>query len=547
MEHHWYKNIVIYTIDVKTFYDSNGDGIGDLKGVISKLDYLNDLGVTCIWLLPFFPSPLKDNGYDVTNYFDVDPRLGTLEDFHDLVRKVSERGIHVVIDLVMNHTSDEHPWFLAAKNDSQSIFKDYYVWTEIPPPKDPLDTPAFPDSEHGLWKFEKTARAYYYHKFYSFQPDLQIANPTVREEIKKVMDFWISQGVSGFRLDAAPIMIKKKGLERTRPSNSHEIICEMRKFLKKRREGSILLGEVDVDGTELIDYFANGGGLQLVFNFLLNAYLIGAITEEKAETLVRGWRELPIIPDSGNWVNFLRNLDELNINQLPASEKKIVFDLLAPDKNMQVYGRGIRRRLASMLQGNKKRIEMAQSLLFSLPGTPMIVYGDEIGMGENLDLWERESVRTPMQWDDSKNAGFSECETAKLYRPLVKDPDFHCKKINVAAQLKDEESLLNKIKKLIYVRKIHPEIGHGRIAWVSTNDPGVLGHICHWKNDMLLAVHNLASRKAEVVLDLRTVYAKKLKNILGSCEAIPLEDGNYRINLAAYEYAWFSVHYEKGE
>ena len=547
MEHHWYKNIVIYTIDVKSFCDSDGDGIGDFRGLISRLDYLNDLGVTCIWLLPFFPSPLRDNGYDVTNYFEIDPRLGSISDFQELVRKVSERGIHVVIDLVMNHTSDEHPWFLSARSDPNSYFKSYYVWTEIPPPKDPLDAPAFPDSEHGLWKFDSSARAYYYHKFYSFQPDLQVANPSVREEIRKVMDFWISMGVSGFRLDAAPVMIKKKGLNRTRPLNSHEILCDLRKFLQKRRGGAVLLGEVDVDGTELIDYFADGGGLQLVFNFLLNAYLIGAIAEEKAETLIRGWRELPIIPDSGNWVNFLRNLDELNINQLPALEKKIVYDLLAPDKDMRLYGRGIRRRLASMLKGNKRRIEMAQSLLFSLPGTPMIVYGDEIGMGENLDLWERESVRTPMQWSDGKNAGFSEANPQKLYRPLVKDPDFDCQKINVLSQVNDEESLLNKIKKLIHVRKMHPEIGFGRIAWVGSSHPGVIGHLCHWKNDMLLAVHNLSSSDVEVTLDLRTIYAKKLKNVLGSCQPVALLDGNYRMKLNAFEYAWFSVHYEKGE
>lgn len=547
MEHHWYKNIIIYTIDVKSFYDANGDGIGDFQGVISKLDYLRDLGVTCLWFLPFFPSPLKDNGYDVTDYFNVDRRLGTITDFQEMIRKVSEMGMSVVIDLVMNHTSDEHPWFLAAKSDPDSIFRSYYVWAKIPPPRDPHDGPAFPDCENGLWKFDESAGAYYYHKFYSFQPDLQTANPLVREEIRKVMDFWLSQGVSGFRLDAAPIMIQKKALESTRPLNSHAILQEMRKFLSSRRKEAVFLGEVDVDGNQLIDYFADGGGLQLVFNFLINAYLIAAIAEQRAELLIRGWRELPIIPDSGNWINFLRNLDELNINQLPQREKEIVYNLLAPQESMRIYGRGIRRRLASMLKGETVRLEMSYSLLFSLPGTPMMVYGDEIGMGENLDLWERESVRTPMQWSSDENAGFSSARSDKLFRPLTREEKFHFKSVNVKSQLNDPESLLSKIKKIIHARRLHPEIGHGKVAWVTSNHPGVLGHLCHWKNDMLLAVHNLSSDQVSVILDLRTVYAKRLKNILGDAEASPLENGNYELKLKPYEYTWYSVYFEKGE
>lgn len=546
MEHHWYKNIVVYTVDVKSFCDANGDGMGDFRGLISKLDYISELGVGCVWLLPFYPSPLKDNGYDITDYYNVDPRLGTLVDFQEFVTKASERGISVVIDLVMNHTSDQHPWFLASRRDHKSLFRNYYVWTPNPPQPDHYDLPAFPDREHGLWHFESMAGEYYYHKFYHFQPDLHIANPQVRDEIQKVLDYWITLGVAGFRLDAAPVMIKKKGLQRTRPLNSHAIIGDMRKLLDSRRSEAVLMGEVDVDGHELIDYFADGTGLQLVFNFLVNAYLIAAIATKKSEHLIKGWRELPVIPDSGNWVNFLRNLDELNISQLRGKTREEVFNLLAPEKNMRIYNRGIRRRLASILNGDQVRIEMAQSLLFSLPGTPMIVYGDEIGMGDNLDLWERESVRTPMQWDASSNGGFSSAPSDKLYRPMVKEEAYHYSRINVESQ-KVDDSLLSRMKKIIYTRKLHPEIGNGQIAWVSTNHPSVLGHICHWKNDMLLAIHNLSGNNLEVVIDLKTVYAKKLELILGECEANSLDGGNFVLKLKGYGFAWFSVHYQEVE
>jgi maltose alpha-D-glucosyltransferase/alpha-amylase len=545
MEHYWYKNIVIYAIDVKSFYDANGDGIGDLKGLTEKLPYLSDLGVTCLWLLPFFPSPLRDNGYDVSDYYQVDPRIGTLSDFQHLVIKASERGISVVIDIVMNHTSNEHPWFVAARNDAKSIFRDYYVWSDVPPPRDPLDHPAFPNSEDGLWHFDSSARSFFYHKFYHFQPDLKISNTKVQEEIHKVLDYWFSFGIAGVRLDAVPTMIHKKGLESTRPLNSKDIFCQLRRTVSSKRKEAILLGEVDVDGNELVDYFADGDGLQLIFNFLLNAYIVGAIAEEKAETIMRGWRELPVIPESGSWLNFLRNLDELNINQLPPRIRSIVLNQFAPEEKMKLYNRGLRRRLASMLGGNQKRIEMSYSLLFSLPGTPMLVYGDEIGMGENLDLWEREAVRTPMQWAPSEGGGFSKNSSINFYRAMVESEKFHFSKINVESQLHEEGSLLSKIKKLIKARSLHPEIGFGRIGWVSVNHPSVLSHVCHWKNEMLLAIHNLSGNRVDVQLDLKTVFAKDLVPIIGAMNPTRIEDGQYEVHIGPYDYGWFQVNFSK--
>lgn len=545
MEHYWYKNIIIYTIDVKSFCDSNADGIGDFKGLTSKLEYLSDLGITCIWLLPFFPSPWRDNGYDVSDYYSIDPRLGTFADFHEFVRKASERGINVVIDLVLNHTSNEHPWFQAARRDRNSSFYDYYVWTDVPPPQENEDHPAFPECEHGVWAYDEMNNAYYYHKFYHFQPDLFVANPSVREEIRKVMDYWLSMGISGFRMDAVPIMIHKKGLEKTKPSNSHEILWEMRRFVSERRKNAVLMGEVDVDGSQLADYFAEGAGLHLIFNFLLSAHLTGAIAQKKAEILIRGWRELPVIPEAGTWLNFLRNLDELNIQQLPEHEREKVYDLFAPEKNMRIYSRGIRRRLAPMLDGNHRRIEMSFSLLFSLPGTPMLNYGDEIGLGDELELNERESVRTPMQWDASLNAGFSQAESEKLIRPLAKSEKFHYKKVNVELQSHDPESLLQKMKKLIRMRKAHPEIGLGRIGWIMTDHPSVLAHVCHWRNSILLAVHNLCEENVTVNLDLWSIYAKRLESLSGEVDVERLDNGSYRLNLTGYGYSWFSVYWEK--
>lgn len=545
MESKWYKNVILYTIDVKSFCDSNNDGIGDFPGLTSKLDYLSHLGITCIWLLPFFSSPLQDNGYDVIDYYTIDSRLGTLSEFKNFIRKSGERGINVVIDLVLNHTSNQHPWFQAARSDEKSIFREYYVWADTPPPNDPLDLPAFPDTEHGLWQYDEEAHSYYYHKFYSFQPDLHIANPKVREEIHKIIDFWLSMGVAGFRIDALPIMINKKGLNRTKPSNSQEIYCDMRKHVSNRNQEKVLMGEVDVDGKDLIDYFAEGQGLHLVFNFLLSAYLVGAIAQKNANCLIRGWRELPVIPDSGTWVNFLRNLDELNINQLPRDLREKVYNIMAPQEDMRIYRRGIRRRLAPMLDGDKKRIEMVHSLLFSLPGTPMITYGDEIGLGDELSLWEREAVRVPMQWSDQTNGGFSNAAKDKLIRPLVTDNEFNYSKINVEKQLGVKDSLLNRIKRLIFLRKMHPEIGHGRLAWVMSDHPSVLGHICHWKNDMLLAVHNLSGENLSVKLDLKTIYAKQLICLEGNLTLEPVEDGCFRLQISGYQYGWFRINLEK--
>jgi len=546
LEHYWYKNIVVYGIDVKSFFDSDGDGVGDFKGLIQKIDYIHYLGVNCIWLLPFYPSPLRDNGYDITDYYQVDSRLGTLEDFQNFVIKAGERGIRVIIDIVMNHTSNEHPWFLAAKNDPQSVFKDYYVWSKIPPPHEGNDFPAFPETEPSLWQFEPKANGYYYHKFYHFQPDLKVSNPRVQEEIHKVIDFWFSFGIAGIRLDAVPVMIHRKGLDSTMPPSPKEIFCQLRDGVTSKRPDAILLGEVDVDGDQIVHYFADGDGLHLVFNFILNAYIMGALASRESDILIKGWRELPVIPESGGWLNFLRNLDELNINQLPIDVREKVYREFSPDIRMKIYNRGIRRRLASMLDGDPKRILMSMSLLLSLPGTPLICYGDELGMGDNLHLWEREAVRTPMQWSEEVNGGFSSTQ-GPLFRDMVQDEKFSFRKINVTHQARHSDSLLNKTRELIKIRISHHEIGFGRIEWVEVTNKKVLAHICHWKNEMLLALHYLSDSKDRFEIDLKTIHPKELIKIVGDIDLTRKRESVFEGDLQQFNYGWFKIHLSRGQ
>lgn len=453
----WYENGFIYAIDVKTFMDSNDDGIGDFEGLRTRLDYLDRLGVTCLWLLPFYPSSNRDNGYDVADYYSIDRRLGTFGDFVRFVREAHQRGIKVLIDLVVNHTSDEHPWFQQAQADSDSKYREYYVWSEDPP--EPETDPIFP-SEDSVWTYNDEAEAYYYHRFYHFEPGLDHSNPAVRNEICKIMDFWLELGVDGFRIDATPIMIQKKGLESTELDNPHRILKEYRAFVSQRNEGAILLGETGGTPEEVKPYFGEGTGdeMQMLFNFVLTNYLFTALAEEREKPLATGLKSIPTPSKNGQWANFLRNLDELNLEWLSESDRQTVLERFAPDEEMQIYGRGSRRRLAPMLH-DRRLIELAYSLLFSLPGTPVIPYGDEIGMGDDLSLDGRDAVRTPMQWADEDNAGFSSAPPEDLIRPVISDGEFGYEHINVDEQRDDPESLLNWISQAVGIRREHSAFG----------------------------------------------------------------------------------------
>jgi maltose alpha-D-glucosyltransferase/alpha-amylase len=517
---YWYENATFYAIDVEAFADASGDGVGDFEGLTGRLDYLESLGIDCIWLLPFYPSPNRDNGYDVTDYYGVDDRHGTLGDFVEFVREADRRGIRVIVDLVVNHTSDKHPWFRAARSDPDSVYRDYYVWREdLPEEPDPHRGPVFPGEEENVWSYDEEAEAFYYHRFYHYQPDLNLANPAVREEIRKVMGFWLELGVSGFRVDAATLMIDHKGgLESTKLDDPHGVLRDMRHFVERRGDEAILFAEADDAPEHLGDYFGgNAGGtaadgteaparegdeMNVLLNFLLDAYLVLALADEQAEPIREVLDILPETPEGGQWANFLRNYDELNVGRLSREDQRRVFERFAPDEEMRIYGRGIRRRLAPMLDGDPDRIRLAYSLLFSLPGAPLIVYGDEIGMGDDLGLPGREAVRTPMQWSAEENGGFSTADPEDLVRPVVSGGEYGYESVNVADQRGDPDSLLQWFSRLNRLRGECPEIGHGDCEVLDTDDPAVFAHRLSSDHGTVVAVHNLAEPQAEATLEL---------------------------------------------
>ena len=534
----WYKNAVFYGLDVATFQDSNGDGIGDFPGLCRRLDYLADLGVTCIWLLPFFPTPDRDNGYDVMDYFSVDPKLGTFDDFLTFVRSAGERGLRVMIDLVMDHTSDRHPWFQAARRDRNSRYRRYYVWTDAPPPVEPGKQNIFPGEENSVWTYDEVAGQYYYHQFYHFEPDLDVANPDVREEIKRVIDYWLSFGVSAFRVDAVSHMIE---LHQTMPPvashDPHYILRELRAYTSARREDCALLGEADVEPQELRKFFGDGDEMHLLYNFLLNNFLFLTFATGQAEPLQRCLRMLPSLPENGQWVNFLRNLDELDLERLSDQERELVYRAFAPDDNMRIFGRGIRRRLAPMLN-DRRRLEAAFSLLLSLPGAPLLVYGDELGMGDDLSLEGRNAVRTPMPWSRDRQAGFSTAPREALPAPVISSGPFGYKHVNVADAQADPDSFLSRMKRLIAARRQCPEWGWGSCHVVQTGEPGIFAHRTEWKDRRVLAVHNLTDKTGVVRLE-KDPGTRLISLLSGSAENGGQDSDSAKLEIEPYGYRWY--------
>jgi maltose alpha-D-glucosyltransferase/alpha-amylase len=536
----WYKDAIIYCLDVDSFQDANGDGIGDFQGLTERLAYLEGLGVNCLWLLPFYPTPDRDNGYDIIDYYSVDGRLGTLGDFAELMHQAHKRGIRIIIDLVVNHTSDQHPWFQAARADPTSPYHDYYVWSATKP-KDAADGVVFPGVQESVWSYDRKARAYYFHRFYKHQPDLNIANPSVREEICKIMGFWLALGVSGFRVDAAPFLIELRGIENADVTDPYQYLREFRDFLSWRRGDAILLAEANVAMEKIPEYFGDGNKLHMLFNFMVNQHFFLALAREQALPLIEGFYKLPWIPAAGQWANFLRNHDELDLGRLSETQREHVFQEFAPEETMQLYHRGIRRRLAPMLEGDLRRLELAYSLLFSMPGTPVLWYGEEIGMGEDLSLHERNSVRTPMQWSDAVNGGFSTASPERLIRPVIDKGPFQYKNINVAAQRRDPNLLLNWIERAIRLRKEYPEFGWGDWRILDTDDAAVFAHSCQWKNRTIFAVHNLSSEVREIELDLRDYKDQHILDLLGDHQATPIQDDSYHVELEEYGYRWLRL------
>ena len=529
----WYRTAVIYSLDVETFLDSNGDGVGDLQGLTSKLDYLANLGVTCIWLLPFYPSPNRDNGYDVTDFYGVDPRLGTLGDFVDLTRAAQERGIRLLIDLVINHTSAEHPWFEAARRDPQSRYRDFYIWSDEKP-ENADEGMVFPGVQESTWTWDDAAGAWYFHRFYAHQPDLNIANPAVRDEIWRVVRYWLQLGVSGFRVDALPFVIEQ--IDQAEPKRDPDLLLrELRDNLSWHRGDAVLLAEANVPPSDVGRYVTNGDRIHMMLNFYANQHLFLALAAHDAQPIRSAYAELPQLPDTCVWANFLRTHDELDLGRLDTDERARVFDVFAPDPAMRLYDRGIRRRLAPMLQNERRRLELAHSLILTLPGVPVLRYGDEIGMGDDLTLDERNSVRTPMQWSDQANAGFSSAPADALIRPVIDEGPHQYSKVNVAAQQRDANSLLSWTARIIGVRRQCPEFWSGHAEFLDVNQPDVLVHRLRHDSTSVLVVHNLSKEARQLTLPL--LDGRQARDLLDPDEAATTS--GTPVELPAYGYRWF--------
>jgi len=537
----WYKNAVVYCLSVATYMDANGDGVGDFKGLGRRLDYLQGLGVNAIWLMPFQTSPDRDGGYDIADYYNVDPRYGTLGDFVEFTHGCTQRGIRVLIDLVVNHTSNEHPWFKEACRDPHSKYRDWYVWS-AKKPKNADSGMVFPGEQKTTWTWEKNARAYYFHRFYEFQPDLNTSHPEVKAEILKIMGFWLQLGVDGFRMDAVPFVIAKKGAD-TRPAEQYDMLRSFSEFLTWRKSGAIILGEANVLPKTDLEYFGKyGERLQMMFNFDVNQHLFYALASCDTRPLTKALEDTKPRPATAQWGQFLRNHDELDLGRLTNTQREKVFAEFGPDKSMQLYGRGIRRRLAPMLHGDRRRLELAYSLMMTLPGTPVVRYGDEIGMGDDLRLPDRNCARTPMQWSTEPNAGFT--THPRPVSPVISDGAYGFQQVNVAAQRRDPESFLNWMERIIRMRKEVPEVGWGDFSFVPLRTPGVLAMEYEWRNNSVLFLHNLMPEPRQIRFRMKTkpvAESSQLINLLSNDHSRADKNGRHSIVLEPYGYRWFRV------
>ena len=522
----WYKNGVFYCLSVGTYMDANGDGIGDFKGLLRRLDYLHGLGVTAIWLMPFQPSP---------------PRYGTLGDFVEFTHGCQQRGIRVVVDLVGNHTSDAHPWFRDARSSPDSQHRDWYVWADKRPASASKGM-VFPGVQKSTWTHDKEAKAWFFHRFYDFQPDLNTSNPYVQAEILKIMGFWIQLGVSGFRMDAVPFVISTKGAKVSTPVEQYDMLRSLREFLQWRQGNAIILAEANVLPETDMEYFGKDGDrMHMMFNFHVNQNLFYAMASADSRPLAKALKATRPRPASAQWGLFLRNHDELDLGRLTKAQRDVVFKSFGPDKDMQLYDRGIRRRLAPMLGGDRRRLELAYSLMCTLPGTPVIRYGDEIGMGDNLALPERNCARTPMQWSTEPQAGFTESD--KPCSPVIDEGPYGYEHVNAAKQRRDPGSMLNWTERIIRMRKEVPEVGWGDFKVIAARDPAVLVIRYDWRNNSVLFVHNLDDKPREVsfAVGLDDGTERLLVNLLTEDHSQAGDDGRHHLLVDAFGYRWYRV------
>jgi len=524
----WYKNAVFYQISVRAFKDSDGDGHGDLQGLTEKLDYLKDLGVDCIWIMPIYPSPLRDDGYDIADYYNVDQTYGSLDDLKVLIESAHRRNIRIITDLVLNHTSDQHPWFQSARSDRNSPYREYYVWNDDDKKYAGVRI-IFQDVERSNWTWDEKAGQYFWHRFYSTQPDLNFDNPKVQEEMLNVVRFWLSMGIDGFRVDAPTYLFEREGTNCESLPETHAYLKRIRRMMDNEFPGAIMLAESNQWPRELIQYFDQGNEFHMAFHFPLMPRIYLALAQGNANTIASILEDTPPIPDTCQWTIFLRNHDELTLEMVTDEERKLMWQEYAPEPKM-ILNLGIRRRLAPLLRNDRRKIELVNSLLFSLPGSPILYYGDEIGMGDNLDLPDRHGVRTPMQWDASPNGGFT---SGNAFSELVQG-QYSYQHVNVADQLKSSHSLLRTIQKMIALRKQHAAFG-GKMQWIGTGNSVVAVYVREHEAERILVLNNLGDTEQSV--QIPKAYQKAGRDLFSN-QSISLEE---RLNLQPYSYVWIQL------
>src|SRR5947207_3325469 len=534
----WYKDAIIYELHVKTFSDSNGDGIGDFRGLIDKLDYLQELGVTALWLLPFYPSPMRDDGYDIADYYDVNPNFGTLEDFSAFLTAAHERGLRVITELVINHTSDQNPWFQKSRRGAPgSREREMYVWSDTPEKyKDARII--FKDFETSNWSWDPVAKAYYWHRFYSHQPDLNFDNPEVHEAVEKVLDFWLSMGVDGLRLDAVPYLYEREGTSSENLRETHEYLVKLRAHVDEKFSGRMLLAEANQWPEDAVAYFGKGDESHMNFHFPLMPRMFMSLQMEDRFPIIDILEQTPPIPETCQWAMFLRNHDELTLEMVTDEERDYMWRVYANDPTARI-NLGIRRRLAPLLANSRRKIELLNILLFSMPGTPVLYYGDEIGMGDNFYLGDRNGCRTPMQWSADRNAGFSKANPQQLYLPITIDPEYHYEAINVENQQKNLSSLLWWMRRVIAMRKNYKAFSRGSLEFLFPENPKVLVFLRRYEDETIVVVVNLSRFAQSAEMDLSAFVGCVPVEVFSRNPFPPIKKSPYIITLGPHTHYWF--------
>lgn len=532
-DQYWYQQSVFYEVSVQSFFDANGDGIGDLAGLTEKLDYFVHLGVNCLWLIPFFESPMRDGGYDISDYRRVNPNFGSIEDFETLVSEAHKRGLRIIIDLVMNHTSDAHPWFQAARKDRHSKYHDYYVWSDT----DQKYRDAriiFLDSEKSNWTWNEETQEYYWHRFYFHQPDLNYDNPAVLEEMLEIVDFWLAMGIDGFRVDAVPYLIEREGTNCENLPETHQILKRLRAFVEEKYTGRVLVCEANQWPRDVVKYLGEGDEFQVAFNFPLMPRIFMALKRADSSPIQWAMEQLPAIPENCQWGTFLRNHDELTLEMVTEEERQFMWAEYAEDRRQRL-NLGIRRRLTPLLDNDRRKIELAHSLLFSLPGAPFLYYGDELGMGDNIELFDRNGLRTPMQWNEGRNAGFS--TASQIVVPIIDTPEYPVSRINAAAAQADPTSTWHTIRRMVKLRKLNPVFSSHNFEWVNCHETRAVVFDRRSAHEGVLALHNLSSERVALTIPGSATSNSPYTDLFTG-EVFETGEKGLSIVLTPYQYLW---------